>query len=287
MGYPSVRSTSIFGAVCVVAAFVALPAFAVDFQGHSITPMGSATLTIFSDDSLVIENIGSSGNDGVDIALPNASGDYRIRLGELTTTNAPAGASLHWTLKGIVEGHPGPISITRTTNTGGGTYPIETVTDFSPIGLSTQNVRAYLGGRQVASYNSNPADTTSSALRSSLWPGDKTSLYIDGMYWGEDTWWGPVLWQTTTFYNWSLAAPQDIDRACNRPLQPYQGVSAITGMELRIANMSRLTIRSIGVEQAPQAMPGASKLSVGVLGILLCLVGGTLVYMRQRRSVAA
>ena len=120
----------------------------VRFGGVLHSALGDAALTVVSN-RLEVSNLGSSGQDGVSIAMPSTS-DWGAQWLDLDPNgNAPVGAYLReqviGTGGGVVNGVLGTVQITKT-----GTGTCAVVPDFSPMGVSTYTMQVYSGSTLVS-----------------------------------------------------------------------------------------------------------------------------------------
>ena len=120
----------------------------VRFGGVLHSALGDAALTVVSN-RLEVSNLGSSGQDGVSIAMPSTS-DWGAQWLDLDpNSHAPVGAYLReqivGTGGGVVNGVLGTVQITKT-----GTGTCAVVPDFSPMGVSTYTMQVYSGSTLVS-----------------------------------------------------------------------------------------------------------------------------------------
>ncbi len=84
------------------------------FRGLTHVALGSAKLTAGAGDTLIVSNIGSSGQDGVRVLLPEDMAGYDANWADIGDPNTlPEGASLKWTVNGIINGVEQPVTIVR------------------------------------------------------------------------------------------------------------------------------------------------------------------------------
>ena len=119
----------------------------VRYGGVLHSALGNAALSVVGD-RLEVSNLGSSGQDGVEIAMPNTADWGALWLELDPNQNAPVGAYLReqaiGTGNGVVNGVLGTVLITKT-----GTSNCVVVPDFSPIGASTCTLQVYSGSNLV------------------------------------------------------------------------------------------------------------------------------------------
>ena len=118
------------------------------YQGLTNTPLGNATLAL-SGSELVVSNLGSSGQDGVSLALPSHLSAVDVNSLSLDVSNTlPVGAYIRsqavGTANGITNGVLGTVTVTKM-----GTN-LSVSADCSPMGVSTFTVQAYRQGVLVA-----------------------------------------------------------------------------------------------------------------------------------------
>ena len=112
------------------------------FRGFSHQPLGQATLTL-QNDTLVVGNIGSSGDDGVAMGL-GVAGAWAAAW---EFPNFPEGAFVKETAVGQIEGVPNQIATTaKMQNTGSG---LAFSANFAPLGSPTLTANFFLGGNLV------------------------------------------------------------------------------------------------------------------------------------------
>ncbi len=84
------------------------------FCGLIHVPLGAAQLTAGTGGTLVVSNLGSSGNDGVRVLLPDGVAGFDANWADLGDPAAlPANASLEWTVKGIINGLEQTVAVVR------------------------------------------------------------------------------------------------------------------------------------------------------------------------------
>jgi hypothetical protein len=121
------------------------------FFGLGHTPLGQAQLSVDSN-GLVVSNIGSSGEDGVRIALPDNITLWDANILDLGDPNDPLnpipdGAFIEVTSRGIVDGIPDSnVSVVRHEDTGA---QVTTTVDFSALGPASLTAYYYLEGDLV------------------------------------------------------------------------------------------------------------------------------------------
>jgi hypothetical protein len=159
------------GYFCVVwvSAFTTLlcpPLWAVTFGGFEWQPLGQAQISTTTDGLQVI-NVGSSGNDGARLLLPDGFGtpnsDFKLHAqlsGLGNASDYPVGAFIQATPWGTIDGSPGQVvdHITATTVSGGG---LSIHVDMSPLAPESLRADYYLQGVNVLSEpNISPIATT-------------------------------------------------------------------------------------------------------------------------------
>ena len=133
------------------------------YAGLSHTALGQATLTEATDGALLVSNIGSSGQDGVSVALPSDLTAWEAHWQPLDPLDAlPVGAyvreALIGTGNGVVNGVLGTLQVTKA-----GTSNHVVSADFSPLGASTYTVQAYRQGVLVAQATNQPGAALAAA----------------------------------------------------------------------------------------------------------------------------
>jgi hypothetical protein len=138
---------------CLVVFGLSLTAQALVYQGLTNAPLGNAVivnqLDHGSNQVLVVSNLGSSGQDGVSIALPGNLSGLDVGWQSLDDSNTlPVGAYIQEQMIGPANGTPdslwGTLSMTKQ-----GTSNYVVSADYSPLGASTYTVQAYLKGALV------------------------------------------------------------------------------------------------------------------------------------------
>jgi hypothetical protein len=110
--------------------------------------LGVATATV-SGSQLTVTNLGSGGQDGVAITIPESQSMVDLQLQPVDPlNNLPVGAFLQaqviGTANGVTNGVLGTVVATRT-----GTNNLSVSADFSPSGASTYSIQAYYQGALV------------------------------------------------------------------------------------------------------------------------------------------
>ena len=118
------------------------------YQGLANTSLGNAALAV-SGSELVVSNLGSSGQDGVSIAL-NPGNSFAVGWQDLDPSDAlPAGAYVESQLIGTAGAVTnGVLGSTTCTKAGTSNYVI--TVDYTPLGSSTHTVQVYNGTNLVA-----------------------------------------------------------------------------------------------------------------------------------------
>jgi hypothetical protein len=140
------------------------------YQGLTNSSLGNATLAV-SGSQLVVSNLGSSGQDGVAIALPgNLSGLEAHWQNPDPSGTLPVGAYLKQQVVGPGrDGTSGVLGMVAVTKAGTSNYVVSA--DFSPVGVSTYTVQAYRQGVLVAQASGQPGAALAVASGCS-WSGD-------------------------------------------------------------------------------------------------------------------
>ena len=134
------------------------------YAGLPHTALGQATLMEATDGALLVSNIGSSGQDGVSVALPSDLTAWEAHWQPLDPLDAlPVGAyvreALIGTGNGVVNGVLGTLQVTKA-----GTSNHVVSADFSPLGASTYTVQAYRQGVLVAQATNQPGAALAAAV---------------------------------------------------------------------------------------------------------------------------
>ena len=106
--------------------------------------LGKASVALTADGQLSVGNLGSSGQDGVSIALPDVAG-FEAHWTDPNPDSIPAtGSFLSLRFKGMVNGQADqPVGQLRVQEASG---DLVVMADFSPLKAKSQTVRAYLNG---------------------------------------------------------------------------------------------------------------------------------------------
>jgi hypothetical protein len=123
------------------------------FDGLPNTPLGNATLQTDSSGALVVSGIGSSGNDGVQIAA-GGGGGTTVNLGVYNPDVLPADASLSWAAIGQSGGRLQQIDVKSVAGGGAAIFA-----DFTGLGAPTVSVALYSNDTLVASASGIPPST--------------------------------------------------------------------------------------------------------------------------------
>jgi len=132
------------------------------FQGLTNTSSGNATIAL-TGSSMVVSNLGSSGQDGVSIAIPGNVSALDVHWQPLDPSSAlPVGAYVQeqilGTANGVANSVLGTITMTKQCGTcsadNGSNYVVSA--DFSPIGASNYTVQAFRNGVLVAKTTNQP-----------------------------------------------------------------------------------------------------------------------------------
>ncbi|MCX6874193.1 MAG: hypothetical protein NTW21_10355 [Verrucomicrobia bacterium] len=120
-----------------------------EYAGLAHTSLGNATLDVI-DNKLTVSNLGSSGQDGVGIALPAELSAWEAHWQDLDPGGMlPVGAYLKQQVIGtggtVTNGVLGTVQVTKENV---GNYTISA--DFSPLGSNTRTVQVYRGSTLVA-----------------------------------------------------------------------------------------------------------------------------------------
>jgi hypothetical protein len=123
---------------------------AVAYDGLLNWSLGNATLNVTPTNTLIVGNLGSSGQDGVMVALPNGVVGWEAHWLDMDPgeTTVPAGAYLQKRLIGTAGLLTNGVLATLTTTKMGVSNYVETA-DFSPLGATTLTLQGYNGGNLV------------------------------------------------------------------------------------------------------------------------------------------
>jgi hypothetical protein len=137
-----------------------------DFCDLNHWPLGDAQLDIDSNGFLTVSNIGSDGNDGVRVALPEDITSLHVNYVDLGDPNQfPVGAYIQATSRGDVNGEPNHIVSTAQTVCTDTGEAVTTV-DFSALEPSSLTAEYYLNGKLVLmEENINPVGPAWSSIR--------------------------------------------------------------------------------------------------------------------------
>jgi hypothetical protein len=136
----------------------------VDFCDLNNWPLGGAQLNVDSN-GLTVSNIGSSGDDGVRVALPEHITSLHVNYIDVGDPNQfPVGAYIQATSRGTVNGEPNQIaSMVHSVWTGS---DVNTTVDFSALGPNSLTAEYYLDGKLVLTeVNISPVSPTWSCIR--------------------------------------------------------------------------------------------------------------------------
>jgi len=142
------------------------------YGGLSHTSLGNATVAV-QGNQLSISNLGSSGQDGVSIALPGTLTGLEMHWQDPDPLGAlPVGAYLKQQVVGPAsDGTSGVLGALQVTKAGTSNYVVSA--DFSPVGASTYTVQAYRQGVMVAQASGQKGAAMAVASGCS-WSGDIT-----------------------------------------------------------------------------------------------------------------
>ncbi len=146
------------------------------YQGLANTSLGNAAISA-TGNSLYITNLGSSGQDGVSIALPaNQTGLDVVWQALDASDTLPVGAYIRsqaiGTANGIANGVLGTLTDTKL-----GTTNYQIAVDFSALGATTYNAYAYYRGALVGQATNQPMII---AMRHNQFSGSADTAYTGG-----------------------------------------------------------------------------------------------------------
>jgi hypothetical protein len=203
-------------------------------------------------DRLILNNIGSSGEDGVAIGFagiilgdpsPQPS-QVALRWEPLTST---IGSRVAVTAFGVLGGEPGPLGLTRIRRT-----PSNAVveSDYSSIGAQTALIRVFLDGEVIAEIPGVPADgNTPHIIMEDL----VVTGCAKGEYEVDDIFFPPIYWPC---FIWEFPGPTDIfipgglaaggefvaDQVAIIAENPTAGLDSVDRFMLRAANLPRIQL---------------------------------------------
>jgi hypothetical protein len=139
------------------------------YEGLEHTPLGNATLTV-QGNQMAVDNLGSSGQDGVSILLPTGLSAFEAHWQDPDPLGAlPQGAALVQQMVGVGStGTPSVLGSVQVTKAGISNYVI--TADFSPLVADSHNVQAFLNGVLVGEVNGQTGPVGQS--RSMNWSAD-------------------------------------------------------------------------------------------------------------------
>ncbi|MBN2020949.1 MAG: hypothetical protein JW749_12085 [Sedimentisphaerales bacterium] len=139
---------------------------AVDFCGLTHWPLGNAQLNIDSNGFLAVSNIGSSGNDGTRVALPQNITSLHVNYLDVGDPyQFPVGSYIQATSTGTINGEPNQtVSTAKTVCTVTG-EAVSTI-DFSALGPNSLTAEYYLNRKLVLTeVNISPVSPAWSSIR--------------------------------------------------------------------------------------------------------------------------
>ncbi len=291
------RSISLVAATAALA-LSAVTAFALPtFQGFAYATFGAATATQFGNDSLKIANIGSSGNDGVTITLPNiTTGDFVMILNGLPPGTPVTGSVMVATTMGTVNGVPNQtVAIRRQVITSDPTHPVQIRDDFSAIGADHIQYQAYQGRNCVVSHTTAAGDTAA-CITNAIQPDPGPTTGLTTGFWSPTPGGGHELCADMSVFtqpstsgqlHWPWGPPNTY--ASEVVITPLSSgtlatVSNLTSYSLRASNRPTITISSLSVQSQPYTVPSASLPAIAFGGVALLVAG---IVALRRGSVLA
>jgi hypothetical protein len=230
----------------------------VSYAGLTPTPVGNALIANQLDhgsNTLVVSNLGSSGQDGVDFALPSNSPGLDVVWQSLEQSGTlPVGAYLQerlvGTANGVTNGLLGTITMAKNCAVCGGSNWVVSA-DFSPIGATTYTVQAYRSGALVAQATGQPG----AALATCPIYGDSGCIPLPPILKGGWDWPDPG-----PFLNIAGSAAVQCDHLYITP-ENVKGSTALTDMQLTASQVPSLTLTAVAasplrvsLSQSPQSM---------------------------------
>ena len=214
---------------------------ALTYGGLTSTPTGNALIANQLDhgsNTLVVSNLGSSGQDGVDFALPANSPGLDLKWYPLEQSiTLPVGAYLQERLVGTANGVTGLLgTITMAKNCavcGGSNWVVSA--DFSRIGATTYTVEGYRNGVRVALATGQPGG----ALATCPIYGDSGCIPLPPILKGGWDWPPPG-----PFLNIAGGAAVQCDHLYITP-ENVKGSTALTDLQLTASQVPSLTISAV------------------------------------------
>ena len=257
------------------------------FKGKLHAALGSATVTAFGDDSLVVSNIGPSGNDGVAIALSGTmvnNQEFDVESPSLST-DVPIGSFIDVKSRGVVDGVPNVLVFSQRMTRDSMTT-LHADFDASPLNPSTVLARGYVDGVLDSAVAFSSA-TFSAALRLATNLTWNVSLGIpccpdislDGSFGAGSA--------TDGFSTLRLSGPGHFLFAFLP--QTSHLVSDFSEMEIRGGGgLTRIVITNEEHFPSPaERVPILSSWGMIVLLVLLVASGGVVVYLGRRKTSTA
>ncbi|MCX6873872.1 MAG: autotransporter-associated beta strand repeat-containing protein [Verrucomicrobia bacterium] len=217
----------------------------VNYAGLLHTALGSATLCVQSN-QLIVGNLGTSGNDGVEMAMPANATGWQGTLAPLDAF-PPRGDDVPLFLQEQIIGTAGPVTqgvLGTTTVTKAGTGDYVASADFSPLGASSVTVEVYSGNNLVAQKTATEATPGGGVFTNLLtavkWP---TDAHVEFKFWPLPP---RMKWTWTYPANTSMVMDCESvsgDRVVVTPVVAF-GVSAFSAVRLLASQIPSLTLTS-------------------------------------------
>ena len=133
------------------------------FAGLQHDPLGNASLAPGANDSLVVSNLGSSGQDGVRVALGEAQ-SHRLMFQPPPVGGLPVGAFLSLTTEGVLSGVPSQEIWTVRTEVLPGNNLFGMSLDTTNVGTGVFRIEARLDGTTVTNVTLPPLTSLAPTL---------------------------------------------------------------------------------------------------------------------------
>lgn len=197
--------------------------------GVAHASLGNAALSVNAAGSVVVNNIGGTGQDGVEW-LVGAANSWEATFAEpMSAASLPTGLVTRSTIVGTVNGQSERTMFTATLADLGERL-VKTV-DFTPIGSPTHRIEIYNGGNLVYAAN----NRSGSAYRVAAIPAGSTPCYLRT---------GECCGTFSSVIDIEVQAGPTVagDRVVIRAENPTATLGAISSIQMQAANMPSMTI---------------------------------------------
>jgi len=266
------------------------------FDSNSVTvfvhsALGGATLSSLANGNLVVSNIGSSGNDGISLDLPDKVEQFDAAWADLDPSgNAPVGASFVKTVRGSINGVPNKIfSKTQAVKQASGNIGV--TESFDDLGTTTVCFRTYNSGVLVDTRTRpavNPGFYMSRAGGGSqfytdvheviLWTPSTGHLeYQDALTTGD-----PFNFDWIVLYPWEtiqISHGNRVAASLDFSINPNPSDMVPSAIDFRLSQIPSMTIVSEAVTSVA-AVPTVSEW--GILALTLLLLVTAVVFVNHR-----